>query len=119
MTNTSAKRLLLLACGLTLAAGCRAKTDPTRAAFESGMQAYLARRGDLCVGRPRWPIDVPVDAVGIADAIDRKSTRLISSHVAISYAVFCLTKKKQSKTGWPATTRITNRSSWTRIKRRI
>src|SRR5215510_5380709 len=69
MTNTSAKRLLLLACGLTLAAGCRAKTDPTRAAFESGMQAYLARRGDLCVGRPRWPIDVPVDAVGIADAI--------------------------------------------------
>src|SRR5690625_6007366 len=26
--------------------------------------------------------------------IDRKSTRLISSHVAISYAVFCLKKKK-------------------------
>src|SRR5690625_5787598 len=25
---------------------------------------------------------------------DRKSTRLNSSHVAISYAVFCLTKKK-------------------------
>src|SRR5690625_6436029 len=28
-------------------------------------------------------------------AIDRKSTRLNSSHVAISYAVFCLKKKKQ------------------------
>src|SRR5690625_6645738 len=27
-------------------------------------------------------------------AKDRKSTRLNSSHVAISYAVFCLTKKK-------------------------
>src|SRR5690606_41559998 len=26
--------------------------------------------------------------------IDRKSTRLISSHVKISYAVFCLKKKK-------------------------
>src|SRR5690625_6860278 len=26
-------------------------------------------------------------------AVDRKSTRLNSSHVAISYAVFCLTKK--------------------------
>src|SRR5690625_6594452 len=26
---------------------------------------------------------------------DRKSTRLNSSHVAISYAVFCLKKKKQ------------------------
>src|SRR5690625_6849560 len=29
-------------------------------------------------------------------ASDRKSTRLNSSHVAISYAVFCLKKKKQS-----------------------
>src|SRR5437870_10595757 len=28
---------------------------------------------------------------------DRKSTRLNSSHVAISYAVFCLKKKKQKK----------------------
>src|SRR5690625_6007975 len=28
------------------------------------------------------------------EAIDRKSTRLNSSHVAISYAVFCLKKKK-------------------------
>src|SRR5690625_5496373 len=28
---------------------------------------------------------------------DRKSTRLNSSHVAISYAVFCLKKKKKSK----------------------
>src|SRR5690625_6690546 len=27
---------------------------------------------------------------------DRKSTRLNSSHVAISYAVFCLTKKRRS-----------------------
>src|SRR5207253_8668163 len=27
---------------------------------------------------------------------DRKSTRLNSSHVAISYAVFCLKKKKQT-----------------------
>src|SRR5207253_3677454 len=28
------------------------------------------------------------------DELDRKSTRLNSSHVAISYAVFCLKKKK-------------------------
>src|SRR5437870_9723062 len=28
---------------------------------------------------------------------DRKSTRLNSSHVAISYAVFCLKKKKKSR----------------------
>jgi hypothetical protein len=58
---------------LTVAVACRpkidAKTDPTRAAFERGVQAYLARRGDLCVGRPRWPIDVPVGAEGTADAV--------------------------------------------------
>src|SRR5204863_3190142 len=29
--------------------------------------------------------------------IDRKSTRLNSSHVEISYAVFCLKKKKEKK----------------------
>src|SRR5207253_9726566 len=32
---------------------------------------------------------------GVAE--DRKSTRLNSSHVAISYAVFCLKKKKKQK----------------------
>src|SRR5690625_7739644 len=31
----------------------------------------------------------------IFDEIDRKSTRLNSSHVAISYAVFCLKKKME------------------------
>src|SRR5439155_24607772 len=37
----------------------------------------------------------PLHAVGV-QAKDRKSTRLNSSHVAISYAVFCLKKKKQT-----------------------
>src|SRR5204863_5965435 len=31
------------------------------------------------------------------DALDRKSTRLNSSHVEISYAVFCLKKKKKKQ----------------------
>src|SRR5690349_22133462 len=35
-------------------------------------------------------------AVG-REALDRKSTRLNSSHVEISYAVFCLKKKKKKK----------------------
>src|SRR5690625_1425933 len=34
-----------------------------------------------------------VEALQIVTAGDRKSTRLNSSHVAISYAVFCLKKK--------------------------
>src|SRR5690242_21288573 len=33
----------------------------------------------------------------LADARDRKSTRLNSSHMSISYAVFCLKKKKNKK----------------------
>src|ERR1035441_2257937 len=32
-----------------------------------------------------------------AVALDRKSTRLNSSHLGISYAVFCLKKKKKKK----------------------
>src|SRR5207253_11188710 len=45
-------------------------------------------RGRLPTDRhPRQPRHRPLD-------LDRKSTRLNSSHVAISYAVFCLKKKK-------------------------
>src|SRR5436305_11265264 len=46
----------------------------------------------------------PADAarfVGMLDTLrerDRKSTRLNSSHVRISYAVFCLKKKKRERT---------------------
>src|SRR5437868_9788685 len=35
---------------------------------------------------------------GFGNCQDRKSTRLNSSHVSISYAVFCLKKKKTTKT---------------------
>src|SRR5438874_9664884 len=41
--------------------------------------------------------DLPGIGGGIAKEIDRKSTRLNSSHVEISYAVFCLKKKKKKK----------------------
>src|SRR5256885_8118074 len=34
------------------------------------------------------------DLANEADPLDRKSTRLNSSHLVISYAVFCLKKKK-------------------------
>src|SRR5690625_5908757 len=39
--------------------------------------------------------EVPsISEFSTGDTIDRKSTRLNSSHVAISYAVFCLNKKE-------------------------
>src|SRR2546430_12317572 len=42
---------------------------------------------------PRLP-SLPVRAIQVFQAIDRKSTRLNSSHSQISYAVFCLKKNK-------------------------
>src|SRR2546426_1833964 len=42
-------------------------------------------------------------ASAIVSGTDRKSTRLNSSHLVISYAVFCLKKKKNHDlTVWPA-----------------
>src|SRR2546427_6217293 len=51
---------------------------------------------------PRLSIARRVDSSGIAlktrrFTLDRKSTRLNSSHSQISYAVFCLKKKKRLK----------------------
>src|SRR5690625_1245155 len=41
------------------------------------------------------PVEVDLTTIGPGEIrTDRKSTRLNSSHVAISYAVFCLKKKK-------------------------
>src|SRR5690625_5400187 len=45
--------------------------------------------------RTRTEHDVPKPPAQHASGQDRKSTRLNSSHVAISYAVFCLKKKKR------------------------
>src|SRR5437660_9378875 len=42
-------------------------------------------------------IAIPLGVVAGKNRGDRKSTRLNSSHVAISYAVFCLKKKKKKK----------------------
>src|SRR5690348_17880842 len=44
---------------------------------------------------PEHPRDSGLDSYGRA-TLDRKSTRLNSSHPSISYAVFCLKKKKQT-----------------------
>src|SRR5690606_41371788 len=66
-----------------------------RARFREFVQAALKRQPELLV--LSWNPVVPgslrreVEAAAVADG-DRKSTRLNSSHVKISYAVFCLKK---------------------------
>src|SRR5256885_3840763 len=50
---------------------------------------------DLCLGDPRrFTMTKPYVRLD-KDNADRKSTRLNSSHLVISYAVFCLKKKKK------------------------
>src|SRR2546426_7838455 len=70
-----------------------------------GPAAHIAMMRDEVVRRRRWMTDqMFLDLVGATNLIpgpnsteiDRKSTRLNSSHLVISYAVFCLEKKKTS-----------------------
>src|SRR5207302_11068479 len=58
---------------------------------EPGDAAAAAPGNDRCVREPDRP------AERVRGLKDRKSTRLNSSHVKISYAVFCLKKKKNYK----------------------
>src|SRR5437660_8604794 len=65
---------------------CRAQRPPRGDPAEDalGLRTWRGRPGQ------------PQQNTGAVDS-DRKSTRLNSSHVAISYAVFCLKKKKKKK----------------------
>src|SRR2546427_12644593 len=66
---------------ISKASGCT--TNPGRVQSAAGRHA----RGRLLANRARYNDSRP----------DRKSTRLNSSHSQISYAVFCLKKKKKKK----------------------
>src|SRR5690606_40409687 len=57
-----------------------------------------ARKKDREVGSENAAIILSLlDGLAVTVLGDRKSTRLNSSHVKISYAVFCLKKKKSTK----------------------
>src|SRR6266851_4002921 len=47
------------------------------------------------IRRPWWSSVMPFEPI----KADRKSTRLNSSHITISYAVFCLKKKNHERNG--------------------
>src|SRR3712207_7552961 len=66
--------------------------DPERHALPAVRRGRLEHESLAVVGDEREQVDDPA-AVGHL-ARDRKSTRLNSSHANISYAVFCLKKKK-------------------------
>src|SRR5258708_22152170 len=61
-------------------------------AAEQAEREAAAARGRLAVA-----IEMMPEGFVLFDAEDRKSTRLNSSHQIISYAVFCLKKKKKTQ----------------------
>src|SRR3712207_8248708 len=72
------------------AAGTGPGMQRTHAARVAGVMGSGAERG-------RFEFrEYPFSAIKTAISGDRKSTRLNSSHANISYAVFCLKKKKLS-----------------------
>src|SRR2546426_9347149 len=91
----------------------RSTLFPYTTLFRSGIRDYyieLIARPDLdseklayLNGRKLSTLNVPMDVFQIEHRLrsesgeDRKSTRLNSSHLVISYAVFCLKKKKKRR----------------------
>src|SRR2546429_2451131 len=71
----------------------RSTLFPYTTLFRSPALARMCMRADLTIRNIR--IERP--AYRGLSAADRKSTRLNSSHGYISYAVFCLKKKKKKK----------------------
>src|SRR5258708_8096900 len=55
------------------------------------------RSGSAALTTPMRPLLFRL-AAAVSSVLDRKSTRLNSSHQIISYAVFCLKKKKKNDT---------------------
>src|SRR5438132_5635565 len=75
----------------------RSTLFPYTTLFRCGVARY-----DLPRGAPTHPLvsgysNQTTDAASRKLFADRKSTRLNSSHTVISYAVFCLKKKKKNK----------------------
>src|SRR2546422_2073547 len=64
-------------------------------------RARRSRRGSARQSSPRTVPRPPRSGSRAPPAPDRKSTRLNSSHGYISYAVFCLKKKKTQITAYP------------------
>src|SRR5690349_23988654 len=89
-------------------------TDVAERAYELAEMLQFDRAGmpigfDNSEGDRDWMYEslkqeIAYRVLDAAGTVDRKSTRLNSSHVEISYAVFCLKKKKNKKIQFIETT---------------
>src|SRR2546422_5908489 len=76
----------------------RSTLFPYTTLFRSPLAPVLIRGPSLVTTKTRSPcctVVAPAQSVVAAFGQDRKSTRLNSSHGYISYAVFCLKKKRR------------------------
>src|SRR5690606_40004223 len=91
--------LELVAAGTEGAGGGVAQGGNVLRRFQAGVDQILGQCTD----------DAVAPSIDLADLvrIDRKSTRLNSSHVKISYAVFCLKKKNVSSNPFASVTHQT------------
>src|SRR5947208_6163023 len=88
----------------------RSTLFPYTTLFRSSTSAHAAQRTRSTIASSRSGTTPRLEA--IVERVDRKSTRLNSSHQIISYAVFCLKKKKKKKQLNPdvnAVANVTNR----------
>src|SRR2546422_3850940 len=84
----------LLSCGIDFY--WRKRAAEVAASWQPKKIADLATgTGDLALALQKKLPDAEIVGVDFLPEIDRKSTRLNSSHGYISYAVFCLKKKKK------------------------
>src|SRR5438094_2033497 len=84
----------LLASAALVAEGIVPGTDFNR--VKAGAEYFAAHPAELVERQKELEKTLNHDVIAFTSAVaDRKSTRLNSSHRTISYAVFCLKKKKK------------------------
>src|SRR2546421_4407772 len=76
------------------------KPEQSMSLLAGQVEIYLPLAGLLDIGKELGRLDKEIDQaqqeiVRLQGKLDRKSTRLNSSHDQISYAVFCLKKKNK------------------------
>src|SRR5690554_7626850 len=108
--RTDIKSILILGAGpIVIGQACEfdySGAQACKALREEGYRVILVNSNPATIMTDPEMADVtyiePIHWEVVAKIIeverDRKSTRLNSSHVRISYAVFCLKKKKKKKT---------------------
>ena len=90
-----------------IATGCTTESHPLYGLFMAQLSHCIFEWSDeeltenvdivKCLSKNQLSLHVRRRTRGVETTADRKSTRLNSSHANISYAVFCLKKKKKHK----------------------